>query len=178
MAAITATTWAATTGVTAGDYIVPTVPGAYWYRASNTGTTDGAEPSPWGTTIGGTTTDNDITFVCVGLFPLVPDFTFGETVKAHTIITRLGGGAEERKAGWTSMLLEFACTFTNRDDADFTSLRTFFTSNEGAYRSFVFLNPNDSAYYLCVFTEDTLKSDKAVPAAVKTFSCGLREVVA
>ena len=179
MAAITESTWTATTAIAKGDYITPTTPGAYWYRANNAGTTSGAGSEPvWGTTIGGSTVDNDITFICVGIFPLVPDFTFSQSLRANTIITKLGGGAEERKSGWSSLLFSFDCTFVNRVDADFTSLKTFFTNNEGMYRSFAFLNPDDSAYYLVVFADDTFTGEKSTPAAVKSFSCGLREVVA
>lgn len=60
-------TWQATTAYGLGAYVEPTVVNGYKYEVTTAGTSNGTEPSPWGTTIGGTTTDGTVTWTCRAL---------------------------------------------------------------------------------------------------------------
>ena len=60
-----ASTWASTTVYALGDAVVPTTPNGLWYECTAAGTSDGTEPT-WGTTAGGTTTDDGVTWICRG----------------------------------------------------------------------------------------------------------------
>jgi len=56
--------WQATYVYGLGDICEPTVPNGYYYVITTGGTSGGAEPSPWGTTVGGTTADNTAVWTC------------------------------------------------------------------------------------------------------------------
>jgi len=58
--------WTASTEKSVGDRVLPTTPNDYYYEvaAGGAGTTSGTEPVTWGTTVGGETSDNDITWTC------------------------------------------------------------------------------------------------------------------
>ena len=58
----TASAWQATTVYALGDWVEPTVPNGYIYKATVAGTSDATEPSPWDTTPGGTTVDATVTW--------------------------------------------------------------------------------------------------------------------
>ncbi len=53
--------WAASTAYVVGDTIKPTTPNDHIYKCTTAGTSGGSEPT-WGTTIGGTTSDNTVTW--------------------------------------------------------------------------------------------------------------------
>jgi len=55
--------WTASTAYTLGDIVKPTTPNGYTYRCTTAGTSHSAEPSPWGTTIGGETSEGGGTVV-------------------------------------------------------------------------------------------------------------------
>ena len=58
--------WTATTEKAVGDRVLPTTPNDYYYEvaAGGAGTTGGTEPGTWGTTVGGETSDNTVTWTC------------------------------------------------------------------------------------------------------------------
>ncbi len=58
-------TWEADTAYSAGDQIVPVTENGLVYQATE-GTSDSSEPT-WPVTIGGTVSDNDITWTCLGI---------------------------------------------------------------------------------------------------------------
>jgi len=61
-----AETWQADHAYEVGDRVLPTTPNDYYYEvaAGNDGTSGASEPSPWGTTVAGTTADNTVTWTC------------------------------------------------------------------------------------------------------------------
>lgn len=56
--------WVAGTTYTVNEFVIPTVPNGYIYKCVTAGTTSGAEPTTWGTTIDGNTTDNTVVWRC------------------------------------------------------------------------------------------------------------------
>jgi hypothetical protein len=52
-----ASDWLATTAYALGDWVVPTARNGFIYKCTTAGTSDGSEPSPWSTTVGGTESD-------------------------------------------------------------------------------------------------------------------------
>jgi len=56
-------TWVASTAYTVGQFVKPTTMNRHSYKCTTAGTTDSTEPT-WGTTNGGTTTDNTVTWTC------------------------------------------------------------------------------------------------------------------
>lgn len=56
--------WQAGTTYTVNESVIPTVPNGYLYKCIVAGTTSGVEPTTWGTTIDGNTTDNTVTWRC------------------------------------------------------------------------------------------------------------------
>jgi len=56
--------WQATHVYNLTNEIEPTVASGYYYICSKAGTSDGTEPSPWGTTVGGITTDGTAEWTC------------------------------------------------------------------------------------------------------------------
>lgn len=94
MADALATGWVEDTKYSLGDIIKPTTYAGYWYTCTTKGTSNSSEPS-WGTTIGGTTEDNDVVWTCrkgsdfYGA-PIPPDqykIIYGATPKIHFIQT-------------------------------------------------------------------------------------------
>lgn len=71
------TPWSASTGITTLKAISPTTDNGHWYLATagTPGTTGASEPS-WGTTNGGTTADNGITWTCCE----IPEGTQGKKI--------------------------------------------------------------------------------------------------
>ena len=55
--------WAASTSYAVGDIVIPSTANGYTYECTTAGTSDSSEPT-WGTTVGGTTTDNTVTWTC------------------------------------------------------------------------------------------------------------------
>jgi hypothetical protein len=55
--------WTGTASKAVGDLVAPTVANGYAYECTTSGTTGGTEPT-WGTTPGGTTSDNTVTWTC------------------------------------------------------------------------------------------------------------------
>lgn len=55
--------WQASTAYSLEDKVRPTTDNGYWYECTTAGTSGGTEPT-WGTTPGGTTTDNTVTWTC------------------------------------------------------------------------------------------------------------------
>lgn len=58
------TTWAATTAYTLGDVVKPTTYASHSYKCTTAGTSHASTEPTWGTTNGGTTTDNTVTWTC------------------------------------------------------------------------------------------------------------------
>jgi len=56
--------WTASTEKSVGDRVFPTTENDYYYECTVAGTSDSTEPSPWGTVVAGTTTDNTVTWTC------------------------------------------------------------------------------------------------------------------
>jgi len=56
--------WTASTEKSVGDRVLPTTENDYYYECTVAGTSGGTEPAAWGTTVGGETSDNDITWTC------------------------------------------------------------------------------------------------------------------
>ncbi len=56
--------WTALTVFNVGDIIEPTTPGDYYYICSTSGTSGATEPSPWGSTPDGTTSDGTAVWTC------------------------------------------------------------------------------------------------------------------
>lgn len=175
MAAITSSTWATGTSYTAGDYVVPTSPGNYWYRANNTGTSNGTTEPTWPTTPGGTVVDNNITWICVEVFQLVPDFTFSWGQEDDTIIVEFESGAEQRTTGTRAERMHFACQFTNRSDSDITTMATFWTAQGGRRHTWVFQDPRTDSYYLVRFAGSRIDYNKDAPAAIGSWSFDITE---
>lgn len=66
------TPWAASTAFSAGDIVRPTSGNGYVYRAQNSGTSAGSEPT-WPTTLGDEVTDSGVTWTLVGAGVLAID---------------------------------------------------------------------------------------------------------
>ena len=66
-----------------GDYYMPTTPNGYMYQVTTAGKA-GAEPSTWGTTVGGTTKTGDAVFTCVAL---ASNTVSTVTVTTNSIVT-------------------------------------------------------------------------------------------
>lgn len=56
--------WVAATAYTLGQFVSPTTKNGYRYECTTAGTSDANEPAAWGTTVGGTTADNDVVWTC------------------------------------------------------------------------------------------------------------------
>jgi hypothetical protein len=67
---MTATTWAASTAYSLGDYVKPTSENGYCYECTTAGTSGASEPT-WPTTPGQTVADNTVIWTC-----RVPGFSF------------------------------------------------------------------------------------------------------
>jgi len=57
-------TWQAGTAYTLDHWVIPTSLGDYVYKCTTAGTSGGAEPSPWGTTVDGNTSDGTCVWRC------------------------------------------------------------------------------------------------------------------
>lgn len=57
-------TWAVGTAYALGDVVKPTTYAAHSYKVTTAGTSHAATEPAWGTTNGGTTTDNTVTWTC------------------------------------------------------------------------------------------------------------------
>lgn len=57
-------TWAAATAYTLGDVAKPTVYASHAYKCTTAGTSHASTEPTWGTTNGGTTADNTVTWTC------------------------------------------------------------------------------------------------------------------
>ena len=174
MAAITASTWAASTAKSKRDYVTPTTGGNYWYYALNAGTTDTSEPV-WPTTPGVTVVDNDITWQCVAVLQLVPDFTYSWASADDTVIVDFEGGYEQRTSGVRGIRKTFQCQFVNRPAADKTTMEAFELAQWGRRYTFIYLDPVDSAYYRVRFVDAGITFSKDNPATVFSWSFALTE---
>ncbi len=76
--------WAVGTSYTAGDYAVKTTANGYYYKALTSGTSDASVEPSWPTTIGAQVVDNNVTWVCAGVAPLLAgstQYTLGDFVR-------------------------------------------------------------------------------------------------
>jgi Ca2+-binding RTX toxin-like protein len=77
--------WVAGTAYKVGDVIVPTTTNGYWYRATVAGAADGTTEPTWTTTLGGTITDNAVTWVVAGkTVKTGVVYSFGDVVYDNT----------------------------------------------------------------------------------------------
>lgn len=81
------TAWASETAKSLGDIVVPTSPNGYQYKCTTAGTTDVSEPSPWGTTMGGTTADGSVVWTCCAgkLWTFTPSMAAAGVFDSFTI---------------------------------------------------------------------------------------------
>lgn len=61
-----ASAWQASTAYD-GDYVIPTTPNTYYYKATTAGTSAASPEPTWPTTEGGTVVDGTVTWTCMGL---------------------------------------------------------------------------------------------------------------
>ena len=179
MAALTAAaTWEASTGYSAGDLVKPTTGGNYWYRAGGAGTSDSGEPS-WPATVMDTVVDNDITWTCIEVFQLTPDFGYSWQVEDDVVSsTPLGnsGRREQSVSTGDGEWLSFSLQFSNRDNSDyFTTFKAFWTAQGGTLYKWVFYSPKHAEYYLVKFASKS-HSGTAEFTTISSFACEIKEV--
>jgi hypothetical protein len=63
-AAYPATTWALSTTYIVGDVVLPSTANGYMYVCLNAGTSGATEPAAWATSVGNTTADGTMTWIC------------------------------------------------------------------------------------------------------------------
>ena len=102
--------WAANTSYNVGDKIVPTTANGYWYKCTTAGTSDSAEPT-WGTTIGGTTTDNTVVWTCEG----GDDNALAEDTELQSEVTTGGGARAQVTPTVSGAVLTLTNTFNFTD---------------------------------------------------------------
>ena len=90
--------------------------------------------------------------------PVVPDFPVLETIRHNTLVSEFENGFEQRRSKWASPLREFSLSWKNRSQADYDSLSAFFNTKLGAFGTFTFESPNDSAEYTVRFKEDSFRT--------------------
>lgn len=95
--------WKASTLYAVGDICHPTVNNGYLYRCTTAGTSHSAEPTSWGTTVGGTTSEGGGTVVWTCLDP--GDLTYSKVkktkVQGFTVAAELQ--VDSTKMHWIAM---------------------------------------------------------------------------
>ncbi len=79
------------------------------------------------------------------LFPLIPQYAFGEVMQFRTIIADFETGKEQRFTKWSQPKMRFSIVLDIMDETDANTLLDFFDARKGASNSFLFENLNERA---------------------------------
>jgi phage-related protein len=113
---------------------------------------------------------------------LAPDYVLETMPQFKTLISQFENGVEQRRPQRSQWIREFKLTYKNRYYADMNTILTLFSSKQGAFQSFTWVNPEDGSTYTVRFKEDSftrqLKAGASnTSSAIYDFSFTLIEVL-
>ncbi len=79
------------------------------------------------------------------LFPLIPQYSYGEVMEFNTLIADFESGKEQRFAKWSQPKMRFNIDLGVMDEDDANTLMDFFEARQGPAESFLFENLNERA---------------------------------
>jgi len=80
------------------------------------------------------------------LFPLTPHYSYTDSIRLRSVISRFESGTEQRKQMWTRPLKQYQVRFNPLSDAEINQLWRFFLDHNGPVKSFLFLDLSDRPF--------------------------------
>lgn len=105
-----------------------------------------------------------------------PQFVYVSGQTYRTLITPFESGAEQRRKKWSATRRRFHIVFNHIEKATADSILALYAEKYGAYDTFSFTNPADSASYTVRFVEDSFKLE-FITDTVARLECELIQVV-